>query len=100
MVNNGVGLIEIKRGNYRKGLESSLAAISIFEKNDLQDDLSTAYNNLANAYYNTNELDKSLEFNFKALEVRQTLNDSPQYFFYFKKYLRLYTLLKKIIEKP
>ncbi|MBT8309955.1 MAG: tetratricopeptide repeat-containing sensor histidine kinase [Flavobacteriaceae bacterium] len=94
-VNNGVGLIEIQRGNYRKGLESSLAAISIFEKNNLQKDLSTAYNNLANAYYNTNELDKSLEFNFKALDVRESLNDSLDISTTLKNIASLYSIKKE-----
>ena len=93
-VNNGVGHIEIKRGNYRKGMEASLAAISIFESNDLNKDLSTAYNNLANAYYNINELDKSLEYNFKALDVRQTLNDSLDITASLKNIASLYSIKK------
>jgi signal transduction histidine kinase len=94
-VNNGVGLIEIQRGNFRKGLESSLAAISIFEKNSLQNELSSAYNNLANAYYKTNELDKSLEYNFKALDVRQSLNDSLEVSTTLKNIASLYSIKKE-----
>lgn len=75
-VNNSIGLIEIKRGNYGVGLENSLSAIKTFESRDLKDELSSAYNNLAEAYYNTNQVDKSLEYNIKALSVREQLKDS------------------------
>ncbi|RZN79707.1 MAG: tetratricopeptide repeat protein [Winogradskyella sp.] len=74
-VNNNLGVIEIQRGNYKKGLQNSLSAISIFEEKDLKDDLSKAYNNLAKAYYNTNKLDKALQYNKKALSVREELDD-------------------------
>lgn len=75
-VNNSIGLIEIKHGNYAHGLENSLSAIQIFESRDLKDELSSAYNNLAEAYYNTNQVNKSLDYNIKALAVREQLNDS------------------------
>jgi signal transduction histidine kinase len=75
-VNNSIGLIEIKRGNYGVGLQNSLSAIQTFETRNLKDELSSAYNNLAEAYYNTNQIDKSLEFNIKALTVREQLKDS------------------------
>ncbi|OUR91434.1 ATP-binding protein [Flavobacteriales bacterium 34_180_T64] len=75
-VNNSIGLIEIKRGNYREGLKNSLSAINVFESKNLRDELSSAYNNLAEAYYNTQQIDKALEFNFKALNVREQLRDS------------------------
>ncbi|OIQ28160.1 MAG: ATP-binding protein [Bacteroidetes bacterium MedPE-SWsnd-G2] len=75
-VNNSIGLIEIRRGNYLVGLNNSLSAIQIFEEKNLQEELSTAYNNLADAYFNTNQLEKSLEFNLKALSVRTRLQDT------------------------
>lgn len=75
-VNNSIGLIEIKRGNYALGLQSSLSAIQTFETRNLKYELSSAYNNLADAYYNTHQIDKSLEFNIKALAVRKQLKDS------------------------
>ena len=75
-VNNSIGLIEIKRGNYTVGLENSLSAIQTFESRNLRKELSSAYNNLAEAYYNTKQVDKSLEFNIKALNVREQLRDS------------------------
>ena len=46
-VNNSLGLVEIRRGNYNKGLRHSLSAIDIFERKNLLDQLSLAYNNLA-----------------------------------------------------
>ncbi|WP_417861153.1 tetratricopeptide repeat protein [Winogradskyella sediminis] len=74
-VSNSIGLIEIKRGNYKVGLQNSLSAIAIFEKQYLRDELSLAYNNLAEAYHKTNQVDKAIEYNFKALEVRKQIND-------------------------
>ena len=78
-VSNSIGLIEIKRGNYAIGLQNSLSAIEIFEKQYLTDELSSAYNNLAEAYYKTNQIDKAIEFNFKALEVRKQIQDKKGY---------------------
>jgi signal transduction histidine kinase len=75
-INNSIGLIEISRGNYATGLEYSLSAIKVFEQKNLRNDLSLAYNNLAEAYYNTQQIDKALEFNFKALNIREQLRDS------------------------
>jgi two-component system sensor histidine kinase/response regulator len=75
-VNNSIGLIEISRGNYVTGLKLSLSALQIFEEQHLPNELSIAYNNLAEAYYNTRQIDKALEFNFKALSVREQLRDS------------------------
>lgn len=74
-VNNSIGLIEISRGNYVTGLKLSLSALQIFEEKQLPNELSIAYNNLAEAYYNTLQIDKALEFNFKALSVREQLRD-------------------------
>ncbi|WP_411895950.1 ATP-binding protein [Winogradskyella sp. A2] len=74
-VSNSIGLIEIKRGNYAVGLKNSLSAIDIFEEKGLKGELSTAYNNLAEAYYKTNQIDKAIDFNFKALAVRKQIDD-------------------------
>lgn len=74
-VNNSIGLIEIKRGNYSKGLQFSLASIKELEKRHLIPDLQLAYSNLADAYYNINAYDKALEFYLKALNVQEQLND-------------------------
>ncbi len=75
-VNNSIGLMEIKRGNLEIGLKNSLSAIKIFEASNLRSELSIAYNNLAEAYFKTNQKDKSLEFNLKALSVREDLRDT------------------------
>ncbi|MDH3323263.1 MAG: tetratricopeptide repeat protein, partial [Flavobacteriaceae bacterium] len=60
-VNNSIGVIEIRRGNYATGLKLSLSAIQVFEERHLPNELSKVYNNLAEAYFNTNEIDKALE---------------------------------------
>ncbi len=75
-VNNSIGLIEIKRGNYAKGLQYSLAAIKELEKQNLLKDLSLAYSNLANAYYKINAVEKSIDFNLKASEIQVQLKDT------------------------
>ncbi len=74
-VSNSIGLLEIKRGNYSNGLKNSLSAISIFEARGLNDQLSSAYNNLAEAYAKTNTIDKAIEYNTKALEIRKQISD-------------------------
>ncbi|ULC60268.1 tetratricopeptide repeat-containing sensor histidine kinase [Flaviramulus sp. BrNp1-15] len=75
-VNNSIGLIEIKRGNFTKGLQFSLAAINELEKRNLVNELNLAYSNLANAYYNIKAYDKAIEYYIKALEVQERLNDT------------------------
>ncbi len=94
-VSNSIGLIEIKRGNYSVGLQNSLSAIDIFEKQNLFDELSTAYNNLAEAYFKTNQIDKAIDFNFKALDVRKKINDRPGIIASTKNIAELYALRKE-----
>jgi two-component system, sensor histidine kinase and response regulator len=74
-VNNSIGLIEIKRGNYSKGLQYSLAAIKELEKQHLKKELCLAYCNLAKAYNNINAYDKAIEYSLKSLEIQEQLND-------------------------
>ncbi len=74
-VNNSIGLIEIKRGNYAKGLQYLLSAIEVLESRNLKNELRLAYSNLADAYYNIKAFDKSIEFNLKALQIQEQLND-------------------------
>ncbi|MCB0398778.1 MAG: tetratricopeptide repeat-containing sensor histidine kinase [Winogradskyella sp.] len=94
-VSNSLGLIEIKRGNYAVGLKNSLSAIDIFEKQNLFDELSSAYNNLAEAYFKTNQIDKSIDFNFKALDVRKRINDRDGIIASTKNIAELYSLRKE-----
>lgn len=74
-VNNGIGLIEIKRGNYTKGLQYALSAIETLETQGLQTELSLAYSNLADAYFKINAYDKAITYYLKALPLQQTFND-------------------------
>ncbi|MBO3117198.1 tetratricopeptide repeat-containing sensor histidine kinase [Winogradskyella sp. DF17] len=94
-VSNSIGLVEIKRGNYAVGLKNSLAAIGIFEERNLLNELSLAYNNLAEAYFKTNQIDKALNFNFKALEVRKQINDRIGVKISTKKIAELYSIRKE-----
>ena len=95
-VNNSIGLIEIKRGNYNKGLQYALKAIKELEKRNLIADLNLAYSSLAKAYYNINLTEKAIEFYLKALGVQMKLNDTKGII---ETYLVLF-LIKKNIEKP
>ncbi|WP_179319272.1 tetratricopeptide repeat-containing sensor histidine kinase [Winogradskyella helgolandensis] len=94
-VSNSIGLIEIKRGNYKVGLQNSLSAINIFEKQYLKEELSSAYNNLAEAYHKTNQIDKAKEYNFKALEVRKQISDKEGIKISTKNIASLYSELKE-----
>jgi two-component system, sensor histidine kinase and response regulator len=73
-VNNSIGLIEIKRGNYAKGLQYSLSAIQELEKRNLKPELCSAYTNLAKAYFNINAKEKATEFYLKALQLQTELH--------------------------
>ncbi|WP_282123765.1 tetratricopeptide repeat-containing sensor histidine kinase [Algibacter mikhailovii] len=75
-INNSIGLLEIERGNFSKGLNYSLSAINELEKRGLKTELNKAYSNLAKAYYNIASFDKAIEFYTKALLVQEELNDS------------------------
>ncbi|WP_406684766.1 tetratricopeptide repeat-containing sensor histidine kinase [Seonamhaeicola sp. MEBiC1930] len=75
-VNNSIGLIEIKRGNYAKGLQFSLAAIKELEKRNLRNDLKLAYSNLGEAYQKIKAFDEAIEFYEKALAIQEQLNDN------------------------
>jgi signal transduction histidine kinase len=75
-VNNSIGLNEIKRGNYNKGLQYSLLALKEFEKRNLKNELRSAYECLAKAYYSIDNIDKAIEYYSKMLEIeRQSNND-------------------------
>ncbi|NNL16023.1 MAG: tetratricopeptide repeat-containing sensor histidine kinase [Flavobacteriaceae bacterium] len=93
-VDSGIGMIEIKRGNYNKGIESALSAVSVYEDNNLFENLSSDYNNLATAYFETDRLEESLEYNFKALEVRERLKDSFSLSATYRNIAILYSLKK------
>ena len=94
-VSNSIGLIEIRRGNYTVGLQNSLSAIDIFEKRGLIDELSSAYNNLAEAYFKTNQIDKAIDFNIKALDVRKRINDRDGIIASTKNIADLYSIRKE-----
>lgn len=81
--------------SYAVGLQHSLSAIDIFEKQSLKEELSTAYNNLAEAYYKTNQIDKAIDFNYKALTVRKDINDKAGIKNSTKNIADLYSILKE-----
>lgn len=94
-ISNSIGLLEIKRGNYIVGLKNSLSAIHIFEERGLKPELSSSYSNLAEAYFKTNQIDKALDFSFKALEVRKQLNNKAGIIASTKNIAELYSLRKE-----
>ncbi|WP_092848740.1 tetratricopeptide repeat-containing sensor histidine kinase [Algibacter pectinivorans] len=74
-VNNSIGLLEIKKGRFKKGVQFSLSAIREFEKRGLDKDLSSAYKNLAQAYNGINLTDYAITYYEKALEIQTKLNE-------------------------
>lgn len=94
-VNNSIGLIEIARGNYNKGLQYSLSAILELEKRGLNLELCSAYKNLALAYEHINNRAKSIEFNLKCLDIEKLLNDKKGIITSHKKLAELYSLEKE-----
>ncbi|GGD29671.1 tetratricopeptide repeat-containing sensor histidine kinase [Hyunsoonleella pacifica] len=75
-VNNSIGLIEMERGNFSKGLQYSLSAIQELERRGLSHELRSAYTSLGETYYKLDVVDKSIEYNLKALDIQEQLNDS------------------------
>lgn len=77
-INNSIGLIEIARGNYDKGLQFSLSAIEILEKRDLKEELCDAYRNLATAYDKMEAYDLAITFYKKTLDLEQSLGKDEE----------------------
>lgn len=75
-VNNSIGLIEMERGNFGKGLQYSLSAIRELERRGLSHELRSAYASLGKSYYKLNDINKAIEYNQKALDMQEQLNDS------------------------
>ncbi len=94
-VNNSIGLIEIERGNYNKGLQYSLSAIEELEKRNLKRELCSAYKNLATAYNKTNDRTKAIEFNLKRLEIEEDLNNQQGVVHTYKVLAELYSQEKE-----
>ncbi|WP_203258018.1 tetratricopeptide repeat-containing sensor histidine kinase [Hyunsoonleella ulvae] len=75
-VNNSIGLIEMERGNFSRGLQYSLSAIHELERRGLSHELRSAYTSLGETYYKLDAVDKSIAYNLKALDIQEQLNDS------------------------
>lgn len=75
-INNSIGLIEMERGNFGKGLQYSLSAIRELERRGLRNELRSAYASLGRSYYKLNDINKAIEYNLKALDMQEQLNDS------------------------
>jgi len=75
-VHNSIGTLESNRGNFTKGIEHALAATKTLEHSDLQEELSVAYNTLAESYYHTNAQNLAITYNIKALALQEQLKDS------------------------
>ncbi len=74
-INNSIGLIEMQRGNFDKGLKYVLSAIEELEHTGLRQELRYAYASLGQTYYEINDFNKAIEYNLKALEIQKFLND-------------------------
>lgn len=74
-VNNSIGLIEMRRGNFTKGLKYVRSAIDELERKGLRQELRYAYASLGEAYYEANNVDKAIDYNLKALKIQEYLRD-------------------------
>ncbi len=94
-VNNSIGLIEIERGNYKKGLKYSINAVNVLERGRLKTELNLAYSNLAKACYNIQAFDEATDFYEKALQIQEELNDSEGIYESSSKLAELYSNKKE-----
>lgn len=75
-VNNSIGVLEVKKGNYNTGMQHTLAAIKELESTNLNNELNIAYTNLGNCYYQLNDTDKAINYFTKALNIQKQLNNT------------------------
>lgn len=87
-----LGLIEIKRGNYREGLKYSLIATKELEERNMRTELGRIYKNLAQAYLNIRDYDHAIEYNLKTLYIEQQngLNNEATIYDVYKDLAKLY----------
>ncbi len=77
-------------GQYEKAVEFLLEAIILFEKNDLNNDLSRAYNVLSNLYQLSDNPDLALQYNNYAVEIAIENNDSTLIAYYINNRGKIY----------
>ncbi|MCB4806639.1 tetratricopeptide repeat protein [Tamlana sp. 62-3] len=94
-VNNSIGLIEVKKGNYKKGLQHTLIAVKHLENTTHYNELNIAYTNLANTYNYFNETDKAIDYYTKALNLQKLLNNTTDRVATNFKLAELYSLKKE-----
>ncbi|KJD32629.1 ATP-binding protein [Tamlana nanhaiensis] len=94
-VNNSIGLLEVKKGNYKKGLQHTLVAVKHLENTTLYGELNSAYTNLANTYNYLSETDKAISYYTKALDVQKLLNNTTDEVTTNFKLAELYALKKE-----
>ncbi|MGJ5643396.1 tetratricopeptide repeat-containing sensor histidine kinase [Formosa sp. S-31] len=75
-INNQIGLIEISRGHYDKGLQHTLSAIQELEKRNLTSELKDTYKALTKAYLVNRKYDKAISNSLKLLEIEQKLGST------------------------
>lgn len=73
-IKNHLGVFEIERGNYSKGLKYVLDGIDELEKQDLKEELILGYNGLATAYEKTNDIEKAIDYNLKSIVIEEAQN--------------------------
>lgn len=72
---NQLGVLEIERGNYKRGLKYAHEGIDELEKRELFDDLAIAYQSLAKAYQKTGATEKAIDYNLKSLEIQERISN-------------------------
>jgi len=73
-VNNSIGLVEIKRGNYTKGLRHSLSAIVREQLNDIEG-IKNSTRNIAELYAIQNQHRKSVDYYERTLKLLDSKTD-------------------------
>ncbi|MEQ9405088.1 MAG: tetratricopeptide repeat protein [Cyclobacteriaceae bacterium] len=79
-VMNGLGVMEVKRGNFGKSLDYFLRALEIVQTLDNKELAYRTYNNIAVIYQRLSEYDKALGNYKKALDVSYTLEKTSHFF--------------------
>ncbi|MGB1211049.1 MAG: tetratricopeptide repeat-containing sensor histidine kinase [Lacinutrix venerupis] len=74
-VKNQLGVLEIERGNYKKGLKYAHDGINELEKRALFEDLAIAYKSIAKAYNKTHVTEKAIDYYLQSLEVQERINN-------------------------
>lgn len=82
-----LGVIFQQQGDYLTALEYQFQSLELYQKLNaeekskrIEQNISTAYNNIGNTYFMQNDLDNSIKYYEKALEIRKKAAKNSQYY--------------------